>query len=190
MVKNKTGGTKTKKLARKSTVSNNNKNTRYADCDGELYAICTKFLGGGIILTLGQDNKERHTIIRNKFKSRNQRDNNIVVGTWLLIGLREFEQYKQDKLEKTDLLEVYNENDKKKLQQNISNINWSIFKSQENILFNNKDYNLENTIIWDNPSIDDNNTFGDNKTILDNIESTKENVITKEPDFDINFDDI
>lgn len=186
MVKNKTGGTKTKKLARKFTTSVN-KNTRYANEDGEVYAICVKFLGGGIILTLGQDNKERHTIIRSKFKSRNQRDNNIIPGTWLLIGLRDFQQHKPGKLEKTDLLEVYSDNDKKNLQQNVSNINWNVLKNQENIIFNKNDYNLENTIIWDTEETDDST----NKAILEKIETeTDESKGIAEEDFDINFDDI
>ena len=186
MVKNKTGGTKTKKLARKFTTSVN-KNTRYANEDGEVYAICVKFLGGGIILTLGQDNKERHTIIRSKFKSRNQRDNNIIPGTWLLIGLRDFQQHKPGKLEKTDLLEVYSDNDKKNLQQNVSNINWNVLKNQENIIFNKNDYNLENTIIWDT---DDRPDDSINKEILEKIKSKDNNNQIKEDDFDIDFDDI
>ena len=186
MVKNKTGGTKTKKLARKLTSSSGyNKNTRYATLDGELYAICVKFLGGGIILTLGQDNKERHTIIRNKFKSRNQRDNNITPGTWLLIGLRDFQQTKSDKLEKTDLLEVYSENDKKNLQQNVININWSVLKNQENTIFNKQDYDLENTIIWE--TTDNNN---ENDEIIKNIEDNTKTLEHNEDDFDIDFDDI
>ena len=177
----------TKKLARKFTTSVN-KNTRYANEDGEVYAICVKFLGGGIILTLGQDSKERHTIIRSKFKSRNQRDNNITPGTWLLIGLRDFQQHKQGKLEKTDLLEVYSDNDKKNLQQNVTNINWNVFKNQENIIFNKTaDYNLENTIIWDTEETDDST----NKAILEKIETeTDESKGIAEEDFDINFDDI
>lgn len=187
MVKNKTGGTKTKKLARKFTTSVN-KHTRYANEDGEIYAICVKFLGGGIILTLGQDNKERHTIIRNKFKSRNQRDNNIVAGTWILIGLREFQQNKPGKLEKTDLLEVYSEIDKKNLQQNVTNINWNVLKNQENIIFNKNDYNLENTIIWDREEPTNDSI---NKDILEKIENNKDLTPSiNEDDFDIDFDDI
>ena len=97
------------------------------------------------------------------------------------------QQKKPGKLEKTDLLEVYSDNDKKNLQQNVTNINWNVLKNQENIIFNKNDYNLENTIIWDT---DDRPDDSINKEILEKIKSKDNNNQTKEDDFDIDFDDI
>ena len=67
--------------------------------------------------------------IRNKFRGRGKRDNTVKVGTWLLVGKRGFETLaKKSKLSKSDLLEVYNDYDKENLEQNVLNVDWSIFK--------------------------------------------------------------
>ena len=48
-------------------------------------------------------------------------------GTWVLVGRRSWEQQHEDKLEKCDLLEVYNSNDISSLKQKESDKPWSIF---------------------------------------------------------------
>ena len=48
-------------------------------------------------------------------------------GVWLLVGLREFEAIVEGRKQKVDLLEVYSQSDKKKLQQSVTNVKWSIF---------------------------------------------------------------
>ena len=55
--------------------------------------------------------------IRNKFKGRGKRDNMLKVGTWILVGPREYETTREK--EKCDLLEVYNPNDMEKLKKDI-----------------------------------------------------------------------
>ena len=67
--------------------------------------------------------------MRNKFRGRGKRDNSISVGTWVLVGLREFETVKEGKRENCDLLEVYKDYDKEKLQQHETNVSWSVLKS-------------------------------------------------------------
>ena len=46
MVKNKTGGNKAKKQGRKHISVPQNRNTRFAKEDGEMYAVITKIYGG------------------------------------------------------------------------------------------------------------------------------------------------
>ena len=74
-----------------------------------------------------QDNVERLCIIRKKFKGRGKRGNEVAPGVWLLVGLREFEAVVEGRKQKVDLLEVYSQSDKKKLQQSVTGVKWSIF---------------------------------------------------------------
>ena len=129
MVKNKKGGSGHKRQARKHTTGGHSFNrTRYADDPLELYAVCTKVYGGGNVAVKCQDGKERLCVLRKKFKGRGKRDNTVAAGIYLLVGLREFECVAAGKQEKCDLLEVYSEHDKKVLEQNVSDINWSAFR--------------------------------------------------------------
>jgi translation initiation factor 1A len=131
MVKNTTGGSKTKGQARKF-VSAAPKNTlRISKDELEVYAQVTKNLGNGMCHVQCLDGKTRLCHIRGKFRGRGKRDNFIGVGTWLLVGLREWEASsattkKDEKLENCDVLEVYNEYDKQRLKDSISE-DWSIF---------------------------------------------------------------
>ena len=77
--------------------------------------------------------------MRNKFRGRGKRDNVISVGTWLLIGLREFESVKEGKKQTCDLLEVYKDSDKQKLQQHEVNTEWKLLKEIKNINENIKE---------------------------------------------------
>jgi hypothetical protein len=49
--------------------------------------------------------------MRGKFTGKNRRQNNIVVGSWILIGLREWEKEQKN----CDLLAVYDRDDKNEL---------------------------------------------------------------------------
>jgi len=129
MVKNKKGGSGHKRQARKHVTGGNSYNrTRYAEDPLELYAVCTKVYGGGNVAVLCQDRTERLCVLRKKFKGRGKRDNTVAPGIYLLVGLREFEVVAKGKQEKCDLLEVYSEHDKKVLEQNVSEVNWSGFR--------------------------------------------------------------
>jgi len=120
MVKNKTGGSRTKKMARKHLADDaERKMVRYKDRrePGEMYGKVTKSLGNGMCYVLCNDAKERLCIIRRRFKGRNKRDNSIQVDKYVLIGVREWETgLTKDGREKCDLLEVYNYEEEKKIQ--------------------------------------------------------------------------
>lgn len=115
MVKNQFGGNKSKKMGRKflntSTVQ---KKLRLAEEEGEIYAVVTKILGNGMFYANDPEGIERLCVMRNKFKGRGKRDNSIALGTWVLIGIREFESCTKPKC---DLLEVYNEGERSRMKK-------------------------------------------------------------------------
>ena len=132
MVKNKVGGNKAKKFARKNNIdpSSINKKVRYSEEADELYGVVNKFIGNGQVIVLCLDNKERLCFIRNKFSGRNKQNNLVKVGNWVLIGKRSWETTKDGKLEKSDLLEIYDDREKYKLIQE-SGVNLSILKMKK-----------------------------------------------------------
>jgi translation initiation factor 1A len=153
MVKNTTGGSKTKGQARKlvSDSKTSSKALRISTDVFEVYAQVTKNLGNGMCHVLCVDNKARLCHIRGKFRGRGKRDNMIGLGSWILVGLREWEVGKDDtkKLENCDLLEVYSDYDKEKLKTTLTTVNWSSFISNDNK--NSKlDDNLDSIEFTDN----------------------------------------
>ena len=124
MVKNVSGGSNNKKFARKNTAPSGriNSKLRVVEEDGEIYAVVTKIFGGKMCQVQCIDGKTRACIIRGKFAGRGKRDNFISAGTWVLVGAREWEcTSKED--QKCDLLEIYSDNDRKKLQSSVD-ANW------------------------------------------------------------------
>ena len=98
MVKNTTGGSKTKGQARKFVnTAKQPTNIRLSNDDAELYAQVTKMLGNGMCHVLCIDGKTRLCHIRGKFRGRGKRDNLLGNNSWLLIGLREWEVGKDEK---------------------------------------------------------------------------------------------
>jgi translation initiation factor 1A len=138
MVKNTTGGSKTKGQARKLVSFDSktaNKMLRLSTDICEVYAQVTKNLGNGMCHVLCADTKTRLCHIRGKFRGRGKRDNMVGLGSWILVGLREWEIGKDDagkKLENCDLLEVYSDYDKEKLKTTVTTINWTSFISNDN----------------------------------------------------------
>jgi translation initiation factor 1A len=130
MVKNTTGGSKTKGQARKFVnAPRQTSNIRLANDENELYAQVTKMLGNGMCHVLCIDGKTRLCHIRGKFRGRGKRDNLIGNNSWLLIGLRDWESDKNDiKLNNCDLLEVYSPIDIDRLKSTV-NENWSLFNN-------------------------------------------------------------
>lgn len=117
MVKN-TGGNKTKRDARKHIApQNENNELRVIKEDGEIYAVVKKVLGCGKCQVTCLDGTTRICIIRNKFKGRGKAGNAVELGTWLLVGVREWEVRKNGKESCCDLLHVYSSGDKEKLLQ-------------------------------------------------------------------------
>lgn len=117
MVKNTTGGTKTKGLARKHQSDGSDARLRLPTNELELVACVTKMLGNGMceIYT----NKDVRLIghIRNKFRGRQKRNNMISASMIVLIGLREWE----NPLKNCDILTIYDDSQVSQLK-NMPNI--------------------------------------------------------------------
>lgn len=163
MVKN-FGGNKAKKQARKYTNNEISYNTRFAKEEGEIYGAITKVYGNGRAEIKCIDGIIRILIIRNKFKGRSRRDNNIEVGTWVLAGERIWEVVKEGAKKTCDLLEVYNSNDIDNLKQSV-NLPWNIFNGIgklhteenndiDNIVFNNNDTEMQEEVTMEELSVD------------------------------------
>ena len=143
MVKN-AGGNKTKGQARKFVNDNNDKKDskklRESEDPLEIYAQVEKVLGNGMYNVVCMDGKSRLCHSSGKFRGRNKKDNFVKLGTWLLIGLREYEcgSTNNKKLQNCDLLEVYNDFETEKLKTTV-NQDWSIFiKNDEKNSFTSK----------------------------------------------------
>lgn len=129
MVKNTHGGSGHKSQARKNTVNAkySSSKLRLRDDEDEIYGQVLKILGGGMCSVLCQDGIERMCIIRGKFRGRGKRDNTLVGGSWILVAKRSWCGETTNGKEKCDLLEIYGELDKKKLQVVETSINWNSF---------------------------------------------------------------
>jgi translation initiation factor IF-1 len=115
MVKNTHGGNKSKGMARKNLTSGNERRKlRLASCDLEKYAVVTRLLGNGMFYTTTNEGNELLGRIRNKFKGRNRRGNDLTAGVLVLVGLREWEA---PNFKECDLLEVYDANEIKQIKQ-------------------------------------------------------------------------
>ena len=91
MVKNVKGGSGHKSQARKHVMASSRANhkTRLSENEYEIYAQVTALLGNGMCHVKDIDNKEYLCIIRGKFRGRGKRDNMLIRGKWVLIGIRE-----------------------------------------------------------------------------------------------------
>jgi len=127
MVKNTSGGNKAKGYARKN-FSKKETPLRTSQDELEVYAQVSKVLGGSNCNVTTLEGKELLCHIRGKFRGRGKRDNFIGNGTWLLVGLRDWEKEPAPgKLLNCDVIEVYNDSDKIRLKNNITNVNWTNF---------------------------------------------------------------
>lgn len=159
MVKNKTGGNKSKKSGRKhiqTSDSSYKRKLRLVEEEGENYAVVITLLGGPNCEVITNDGISRQCIIRNKFRGRDKRDNNIAPGVWILVGVRDWEA-RTNKAKKCDLLEVYSSLEKDKLKA-ISSINFTHLNSalddgdtkyNDNIIFEDDTFNSHKNNIMD-----------------------------------------
>lgn len=90
---------------------------RLALADEELYAVCLKIFGGGMCSVKCEDGSTRTCVMRSKFRGRDKRNNMLSMGTWLLVGARDWEGSAHGKPAKCDLLEVYSQSEKETLIQ-------------------------------------------------------------------------
>jgi initiation factor 1A len=130
MVKNTFGGKGAKSMASKNFGSAANTKLRTVLAEGEIYAIATKMLGNCMFHCCGLDGITRLGHIRGKFSGKGKRDNTIVNGTWVLVGLYEWNASSADllkkgkvKMQECDLLEVYSDRDKQRLKDSVS-VDW------------------------------------------------------------------
>lgn len=161
MVKN-LGGNKSKGFARKGFVKKDTA-LRIIQEEGEIYAQVMKIYGGAMCQVATVDGIEMLCHIRGKFRGRGKHDNFIGNGTWMLVGKREWEKESADKskLLNCDVIEVYNEGDKIKLKNTITNVNWSSFINNDTKIFGNDSKRADNEETSDlNSGI----VFGDEKT--------------------------
>ena len=127
MVKNVSGGNKAKGFARKSFAKKDSP-LRVSEDELEVYAQVTKVHGGAMCQVATLDGTDLLCHIRGKFRGRGKRDNFIGNGTWLLVGLRNWEKEPAPgKLLNCDVIEVYNDADKIRLKNNITTENWTPF---------------------------------------------------------------
>jgi len=125
MVKNQIGG-KHKHQAKKIMVDSSKSMKFVISTDpNEIYAIITKKYGNNIFEVHCIDDKIRLCIVRGKFRGRHKKSNFVNIGSWVLIGLRDWETHKENQKTKCDLLELYSMSDVDRLQKTIS-ANWKI----------------------------------------------------------------
>jgi len=104
MVKNTTGGTGTKALARK-LQSRGDSRLQLADNEFEHYAVVTKLLGNGMCEIHLNDNSRLIGHIRNNFRGKNKRHNLVSLLSFVLVGLRHFEK----PFKNCDILTIYDD---------------------------------------------------------------------------------
>ena len=145
MVKNQTGGNKGKKVARKDNVQSNK--LRFSSSEDEVYGIAIKMLGNNQFHVMCLDEQTRLCFIRKKFTGKFKHHNLVKQGTWVLVGKRDWET-KTDKIEKCDLLEIYDEHDKKTLHEQ-SNVNLDFLSLEEKKLENENMEEHDDTIVFE-----------------------------------------
>jgi initiation factor 1A len=191
MVKN-LGSNKAKGQARKFANVNNdkkdNKKLRESEDPLEIYAQVEKVLGNGMYNVICIDGKSRLCHSSGKFRGRNKKDNFVKLGTWLLIGLREYEcGGTNKKLQNCDLLEVYNDVETEKLKITV-NQDWSVFikNDEKNSFISKKE--VESSEAY---------TFGDAKTLeyqalmaAELSKPAEKRELVADDDEEINIDDI
>lgn len=92
MVKNTKGGTGTKSLARKHVSGDSGGGTiRLPSGPLEQIVIVTKMLGNGMCEVFNNDDQRFIAHIRAKFKGRNRRSNDISLNSFILVGIRDWE---------------------------------------------------------------------------------------------------
>jgi len=101
------GGKKAKGLARKLTSGSGSysEHIRLSTSELEQYAVVLRLLGNGMCHVITNDGKTMLAHIRNKFRGRSKRNNEIKVMGIILVGMREWENpYKN-----CDVMEVYDD---------------------------------------------------------------------------------
>jgi len=179
MVRNKGGGNRNRRSARKSYHVPVSTAFRKAVIDGEMYARVTKMFGGGMADILCNDGVKRLLIIRRNFRGKNKRDNFVALGSIILVGIRLWEVVCVGKKPKADLLYIYS-------KYNISELkkldDFSHLLLPEEMSSNNKQEN--GVEMKEHPDFDENDKA---RAIVEDV-SPGNVIITS--DMAIDFDDI
>jgi len=186
MVKNVDGGNKSKGFARKNFIKGTG-TLRISEDEAEIYAQVTKVLGGSMCHVIDLKGRQLLCHIRGKFRGRGKRDNIVANGTWVLVGLREWEVGKESskgKLENCDLLEVYSDLDKERLKSTVTNVNWSSFVAFDNKMTNTSEQSAE---LFE---FTDEKTEEYRKLVEEQIAQGKSLNLITEDEEEINVDDI
>ena len=112
MVKNTTGGTGAKSLARKHQSSGGRSELLKPSCELEQIACVTKALGNGMMEIYLNNDTRLIGHIRNKFRGEQKRHNMIAVNAIVMIGLREWENPPKN----CDILTIYDANQVEQLK--------------------------------------------------------------------------
>jgi len=185
MVKNTFGGNKSKGFARKNMNPKSNNRTRVSEDEGEIFAIATKMLGNNMLHCHCIDNVVRLCHIRGKFTGRGKRDNIINAGSWLLIGIREWDsgQETSKKLQQCDLLEVYKDMDILRLKDTV-NADWSILTNND-VKNDVSGKQSDNTFEFATERDEERDKF------IEEMKSDKmDKIVMNEEEEEVNFDDI
>ena len=185
MVKNTSGGNKSKGVARKNFTKKESA-VRLAHENGEIYAQAVKIMGGKIVSAIDIHGNPLQGHIRGKFSGRGKRDNFIGPNVWLLVGLHSWEDsaIKSGVVRNCDVLEVYSDSDKIRLKNSLTAINWSIFIANDMKQINNEGGKDDGDIEF----TDDITQEYENIISSQATEEYKKNIITDE--CFINVDDI
>jgi initiation factor 1A len=105
MVKNTTGGTGTKGLARKHQSASNSKLVLSQD-HLEQYGYVSKMFGNGMCEITTNDDQKLIGHIRGKFSGNRKRHNLLTVQSIVLVGLRDWE----NPIKNCDILVMYDDN--------------------------------------------------------------------------------
>lgn len=174
MVRNTTGGTGTKSLARKHQ---NRSDGKLIIPSNELELVCcvTKMYGNGMCEVYTNDNLKLIGHIRNKFRGRQKRHNMITPSSIVMIGLRDWENpYKN-----CDIMEIYDDSQVEQIKQ-IPNI------KIDNVLR----LRLTNGgMISESAATSDTIDFADEKEVEEEIVYTKKSN-KKDDEFEINTGEI
>tara|TARA_B100000035_G_scaffold53812_1_gene42232 strand:- start:7344 stop:7868 length:525 start_codon:yes stop_codon:yes gene_type:complete len=141
MVKNASGGSKTKGLARKHIIKSNQPNKlRLPIEEGEEIACVTKMLGNGMCEIYNNKEMRLTGHIRGSMRGRQKRHNTITNSCLVLIGLRTWESTPKN----CDILCIYDDSQIKELENipnikmdkiiDIRNNNMGITKKESNII--------------------------------------------------------
>lgn len=190
MVKNTTGGSKSKGFARKNMIKQVTQ-LRTAE-EGEIYAQAIKIMGGSICRVMDLNGNEMTCHIRGKFRGRGKRDNFIGSGTWLLVGLRHWEgaELAAGKLKECDLVEVYSDAEKSRLRNTELNVDWSKFVANDNKIISAhsaSDANQDNEVEFTDQSVAEYEELINSQLAVNNGKNT---IITTDDGEEIDVDDI